>query len=59
MPDFHYYVYILTRERNSIFYVGVTNNLVRRVYEHKMGLIESINPEWRDLYYDLEDESSY
>ena len=32
-------MYILTRERNSIFYVGVTNNLVRRVYEHKHGII--------------------
>ncbi len=30
-----YYTYILTYERNHIFYVGVTNNIERRIYEHK------------------------
>jgi putative endonuclease len=39
MKEHHYYTYILTRERNSVFYVGVTKNLIRRVYEHKEGLI--------------------
>jgi putative endonuclease len=33
------YVYILTKERNSVFYVGIMNNLLRRVYEHKEGII--------------------
>lgn len=36
-----YYVYILTNINNSVLYVGITNNLKRRVYEHKNGLFES------------------
>ena len=32
-----YYTYILTHEKNHIFYVGVTNNIKRRMSEHKRG----------------------
>jgi putative endonuclease len=36
-----YWVYILAGKPGGALYIGVTNNLVRRVYEHREGLAES------------------
>ena len=35
-----YYVYILTNSSNKVMYIGITNNLERRVFEHKHKLID-------------------
>jgi len=37
----NYFVYIVTNYTNSVLYIGVTNNLIRRIEEHKLGLVKN------------------
>ena len=48
-----YYVYILSSAPNGVLYIGVTSNLVRRVYEHKNNLVEGFTKQYsvHDLVY--------
>ncbi len=36
----NYYVYFITNWNNAVLYIGVTNNLQRRVFEHKNKIID-------------------
>ncbi len=50
-----YYVYIITNKYNTTLYVGVTNNLVRRIYEHKNKLIDGFSAKYnlnKLIYYE-------
>ncbi len=56
----NYYVYILASKRNGTLYIGVTNDLVKRVYEHKDGLVEGFTKEYgvdRLVYYEQTNDS--
>ena len=41
-----YYVYLLTNWNNHVLYVGITNNLERRVYEHKHKMIKGFTEKY-------------
>ncbi|MCC3861090.1 GIY-YIG nuclease family protein [Emcibacteraceae bacterium Y4] len=39
------FVYILASKRNGTLYIGVTSNLVKRIYEHREGLLDGFSKE--------------
>ena len=41
-----YYVYLLTNWNNKVMYVGVTNDLERRIYEHKQKLVKGFTEKY-------------
>jgi putative endonuclease len=52
----NYYVYILTNKYNKVLYTGVTNDLIRRVYEHKNKIIKGFTSKYnceKLVYYEL------
>ncbi len=41
-----YYVYILSNRNNKVLYIGVTNNLERRIYEHKNNIVKGFTEKY-------------
>ncbi|MFK0730848.1 MAG: GIY-YIG nuclease family protein [Gloeotrichia echinulata GP01] len=54
-----YFIYIMTNKNNTVLYTGVTNNLQKRVYEHKEKLIEGFTKKYnvvKLVYYEIFDD---
>ena len=46
MRDHNYFVYIITNKNKTVLYIGVTNNLERRLHEHKNKLINGFTKKY-------------
>ena len=58
MPK-QYYIYIITNQSKSTLYIGVSNNLKRRIYEHKNELFEGFSKKYKLkmlVYYEICDD---
>ncbi|HHN66076.1 MAG TPA: GIY-YIG nuclease family protein [Nitrospirae bacterium] len=52
----YYYVYILSNKKRGTLYIGVTSDIVKRVYEHKNKLVEGFTKKYsvdRLVYYEI------
>ncbi|UYO43269.1 GIY-YIG nuclease family protein [Rhodopseudomonas palustris] len=53
------YVYIMTNRPNGVLYVGVTSDLVKRVYEHRVGVVDGFTKRYglkRLVYFECFDD---
>lgn len=57
-----YYIYILTNQINTTLYIGVTNNLIKRLYEHKNNIVDGFTKKYKlkkliyfEEYYDIKE----
>lgn len=51
----YYYIYILANQINTVLYIGVTSNLVKRVWEHRNEVIKGFSAKYKThklVYYE-------
>ena len=56
---YQYYVYILASKKNGTLYIGVTNDLIKRVWQHKNKLINGFTKKYKAhmlVYYEYTDD---
>jgi len=56
--DKYYYVYLMTNKNNTVIYTGVTNNLKKRVFQHKNKIIKGFTEKYnivKLVYYETLD----
>ncbi len=56
MRNKNYYIYILTNKGNTVLYTGVTNNLFRRIEEHKQKTVSGLTKNYniyKLVYYEI------
>lgn len=59
LKDHNYYVYILTNNNKTVLYTGVTNNLERKIYEHKNGINKGFTKKYNVnnlVYYEIQND---
>jgi putative endonuclease len=50
MENKTYFVYILASKKNGTLYIGVTNNLLRRIIEHKEKIIKGFSEKYNVIH---------
>ncbi|MEN6624138.1 MAG: GIY-YIG nuclease family protein [Smithella sp.] len=45
-----YYLYILASKKNGTLYIGVTSDLIKRIYEHKQNIIDGFTKQYNVHY---------
>ena len=59
MHSKEYYVYILASQKYGTLYIGITNNLLKRVYQHKEGLVDGFTKKYhvnKLVYYEVHED---